>query len=121
LNREFNPERPNIAWATDITYIPTRSGWAYSAVVIDLYSKRVVGYSASSTMNTKLVLKALDMAIRHRKPMKGLTVHSYRGSQFGSIKFREKLKSHEFIQSMKWGNGGRCSKISKNIDTFYRL
>jgi putative transposase len=106
LNREFSPKEADRVWATDITYIPTISGWAYSCVIIDLYSKGVVGYSASSTMNTELVLEALDMAIRRRKPKKGLLIHSDRGSQFGSIKFRGKLKSHKFIQSMS--RKGNC-------------
>jgi putative transposase len=106
LNRDFNPKERNKAWATDITYIPTRSGWAYSCVIIDLYSKGVVGYSASSTMNTELVLEALEMAIRRRRPDKGLIIHSDRGSQFGSIKFRGKLKLYGFIQSMS--RRGNC-------------
>lgn len=106
LNREFNPKEANKAWASDITYIPTRSGWAYSCVIIDLFSKGVVGYSTASSMSTELVLKALDMAIIRRKPNKGLIIHSDRGSQFGSIKFREKLKFHEFVQSMS--RKGNC-------------
>ena len=118
LNREFNPEKPNIAWATDITYIPTRSGWAYSCVILDLYSKGVIGYSASSSMKTELVLEALDMAIRRRKPGKSLIVHSDRGSQFGSIKYREKLKSHEFIQSMS--RKGNCWD-NACVESFFHL
>jgi putative transposase len=118
LNREFNPKEANKAWATDITYIPTKSGWCYSCVVIDLYSKKVVGYSASSSMTTELVLEALDMAIRRRNPGKGLLIHSDRGSQFGSIKFRKKLKSHEFVQSMS--RKGNCWD-NACIESFFHL
>ena len=106
LNREFNPEKPDKFWVTDITYIPTRSGWSYSCVIIDLYSKGVVGYSVSSSMKTELVIEALEMAIRRRNPGKGLLIHSDRGSQFGSKKFREKLGSHKFVQSMS--RKGNC-------------
>lgn len=118
LNRNFNPEKPNAAWALDITYIPTRSSWAYSCVVIDLYSKGVMGYSVSSSMNTDLVLEALEKAIRFRNPGKGLIVHSDRGSQFGSKKFREKLKSHEFIQSMS--RKGNCWD-NACVESFFHL
>jgi putative transposase len=118
LNREFNPKEKNKAWAMDITYIPTRSGWAYSCVIIDLYSKGVVGYSASSKMDTELVLEALEMAIRRRRPEKGLIVHSDRGSQFGSIKFRGKLKSCGFIQSMS--RRGNCWD-NACIESFFHL
>jgi len=118
LNRKFNPKKPDIVWATDITYIPTRSSWAYSCVVIDLYSKRVVGYSSSSTMNTELVIEALEMALRRRNPGKGLLIHSDRGSQFGSKKFREKLKKHEFIQSMS--RRGNCWD-NACVESFFHL
>ena len=118
LNRNFNPGKPDTAWALDITYIPTRSNWAYSCVVIDLYSKRVVGYSVSSSMNTELVLEALDKAIQRRSPGKGLIVHSDRGSQFGSKKFREKLKSNEFIQSMS--RKGNCWD-NACVESFFHL
>jgi len=118
LDRKFNPKEANKAWAMDITYIPTRSGWAYSCVIIDLYSKGVVGYSASSSMTTELVLEALDMAIRRRKPGNGLLIHSDRGSQFGSIKFREKLKSHKFVQSMS--RKGNCWD-NACIESFFHL
>lgn len=118
LNREFNQKEKNKAWAMDITYIPMRSGWAYSCVIIDLYSKGVVGYSASSKMNTELVLEALEMAIRRRRPRKGLIIHSDRGSQFGSIKFREKLKSCGFIQSMS--RRGNCWD-NACIESFFHL
>lgn len=118
LNREFSPNEPNKAWATDITYIPTSSGWAYSCVIIDLFSKGVVGYSSSTSMKTELVLEALDMAIRRRKPVKGLLIHSDRGSQFGSMKYRKKLKSHKFIQSMS--RKGNCWD-NACVESFFHL
>ena len=81
LNRQFDPERPNQAWVTDITMIRTYEGWLYLAVVVDLYSRRVVGWSMQSRMRADLVFKALMMALLKRKPRPGLVIHSDQGSQ----------------------------------------
>lgn len=89
LNRDFNPTEPNKSWCTDITYISTKRGWVYLCVFIDLYSKKIVGWSVDSHMKTSLILKALKMAIIRRKPKKDLIIHSDRGSQYGSNEFKK--------------------------------
>lgn len=81
LARRFNPSGPNQAWVSDITYIRTRSGWLYLAVVLDLYARKVVGWAMAPTMHAELVCAALQLAIAQRQPTPGLIVHSDRGSQ----------------------------------------
>lgn len=84
LDRQFTVTSPNRAWVTDITYIPTREGWLYLCVYLDLFSRRVVGWAMSERMTTELVTSALSMAVRQRHPEAGLLVHSDRGSQYAS-------------------------------------
>ena len=74
LNRKFDVSKPNKVWASDITYIPTAEGWLYLAVVIDLYSRKVVGWSINKRMTRQLVIDALNMGIKNRNPKKGLTI-----------------------------------------------
>tara|TARA_R110000868_G_scaffold125077_2_gene330602 strand:+ start:33250 stop:33582 length:333 start_codon:yes stop_codon:yes gene_type:complete len=82
LNREFNVTEPNKIWATDITYIRTYEGWLFLAVIIDLYSRQVIGWSMSERINTDLVLDALTMACWRRKPKGDVLVHSDQGCQY---------------------------------------
>ena len=100
LQRQFNVSRPNQYWVGDITYIPTSKGWLYLATVIDLYSRKVIGWSMSNRMQASLVNDALLMAIWQRKPAKGLVWHTDRGSQYASQSHRDILKEHHIIQSM---------------------
>jgi putative transposase len=100
LNRQFSMAKPNQAYASDITYIWTQEGWLYLAVVIDLYSRKIVGWSMSSRMKATLVCDALKMAIWQRKPLKGLIVHSDRGTQYASAIYRQLLQEHGCIGSM---------------------
>jgi putative transposase len=100
LNREFTVDAPNKAYVSDITYIWTREGWLYLAIVIDLYSRKIVGWSMSSRMKAKLVIDALRMAIWQRKPEKGLIVHTDRGSQYASHEYRKLLNAHGLVGSM---------------------
>jgi len=106
LNRQFNPAKPNQAWTSDITYIRTRSGWLYLAVVMDLYSRKIIGWAMSPTMHTELVSRALLMAIGQRKPAAGLLLHSDRGSQYASHEYQDLLKQHGIICSMS--RKGNC-------------
>ncbi len=106
LKREFNPPSENKAWVQDITYISTQEGWLYLAVVIDLYSRKVVGYSMQDHMRKELVIDALDMAITARKPQQGLIVHSDRGSQYCSQLFQAKLGAYKMVCSMS--EKGEC-------------
>lgn len=102
LQRRFDPQqlRRDEAWVSDITYIRTWKGWAYLAVIIDLASRRVVGFAVANHMRTTLVLEALRMAVAQRKPGPGLVFHSDRGSQYTSEAFRAALASHGIRQSL---------------------
>jgi transposase InsO family protein len=100
LNREFAVDTPNTVWASDISFIATAEGWLYLCVFIDLYSRKVVGWSMSTRLQTEFVLQALMMGIVSRKPPKGLIVHSDRGSQYCSNLVRWRLERYEHIQSM---------------------
>lgn len=106
VDRNFAAAAPNEKWATDITYIPTLEGWLYLAVVLDLFSRRIVGWAMSARMTSDLVLDALHMAIRERKPAVGLIHHSDRGSQYTGAPYQELLKSHQFEVSMS--GTGNC-------------
>ena len=100
LDRQFNPDGPNQRWLTDITYIATREGWLYLAVVEDLYSRRIVGWSMAKTMTSRLVVDALDLAVQRRLPGKGLLAHSDRGSQYASAHYQQMLAHHGITCSM---------------------
>ena len=100
LSRQFDVSQPNRVYAADITFIWTQEGWLYLAVVIDLYSRKVVGWSMSSRMKAQLVCDALKMALWQRRPAEGLIHHSDRGSQYASGVFRELLNEHGIIGSM---------------------
>ena len=106
LNRAFSPAAPNRVWASDITYLWTQQGWLYLAVVIDLHSRRVVGWSMDRRMHKALVIRALLMAINLRKPPPGLIHHSDRGSQYASREYQKLLKRFGMICSMS--RKGNC-------------
>ncbi|MSP24840.1 MAG: IS3 family transposase [Myxococcales bacterium] len=99
-SRDFNPVAPNQVWAADITYVRTWQGWLYLAVVIDLFSRRVVGWAIAEHMRTELVLNALTMAFVARQPDAGLIHHSDRGSQYASHAHRQALDDNHAICSM---------------------
>ena len=99
LDRNFSPNNPNEVWASDITYIWTREGWLFLAVVVDLFSRQVVGWSLHKRMPKELVLSALRQAYFRRKPGPGLIFHSDRGSQYCSQEFRQQLDVYGMIQS----------------------
>lgn len=106
LAQNFKATAPNQKWAGDITYIATSEGWLYLAVVIDLYSRQVVGWSMSTRMTSTLVCDALSMALFRRGFPKNVIVHSDRGSQYCSKDYRALLESHDLIQSMS--RKGNC-------------
>jgi len=106
LNRQFNPTQPNQAWVSDITYIRTRSGWLYLAVVLDLFARKVVGWSMAPHMQATLVCRALQLAIAQRQPAPGLVVHSDRGSQYASDSHQALLSKYALIGSMS--RKGNC-------------
>jgi putative transposase len=106
LKRNFQPERPDAVWTSDITYIPTDEGWLYLAGVIDLYSRQVVGWSMQAHMQTRLVADALRMAWFRRHPEPGLIFHSDRGSQYCSHEFQGILRRYGMQSSMS--RKGNC-------------
>ena len=103
LGRRFSPsfaESPNRVWASDITYIPTREGWLYLSVVLDLASRRVVGWSMQETVGSSIVIDAIKMALSYRQPESGLLHHSDRGIQYAARDFRRLLRSRRIECSM---------------------
>jgi transposase InsO family protein len=106
LNRQFEPDGPNQVWVADITYVATRQGWLYVAVVIDLYSRFVVGYAMHRSIQRQLVIEAMEMALRHRGSCQGLIHHSDRGSQYASEDYQNLLKKHGMLVSMS--RRGNC-------------
>ena len=110
IQRQFDVPQPDQVYAADVTYVWTQEGWLYLAVVMELYSRKVVGWSMSSRMKAQLVCDALKMAIWQRRPKAGLIHHSDRGSQYASKAFRKLLRVNGFKGSMSrkgdcWDNG----------------
>lgn len=106
LNRDFYASSPDEKYVGDITYIPTSQGWLYLATVIDLYSRKIVGWSMDDTMKVSLVNDALKMALSNRNPQQGLIWHTDRGSQYASYEHRDLLKQYGIVQSMS--RKGNC-------------
>lgn len=106
LNRDFSATRPNERWVTDITYVWTDEGWAYLAVILDLFSRAVVGWALDATLATSLPIEALESALRRRRPNAALMHHSDRGCQYTSTGYRERLASHGITVSMS--RKGNC-------------
>jgi putative transposase len=100
LDRNFDVQAANRAWVGDVTYIPTAEGWLYLAVLLDLFSRRVVGWSTSATNDRELALRALDHALRARRPGPGLVHHTDRGSPYASDEYRRVLDGHAITASM---------------------
>jgi putative transposase len=106
LARDFTATRPNERWVTDITYVWTDEGWSYCAAILDLFSRSVVGWAVGASLSTALPLAALDMAVRRRRPGKGLMHHSDRGCQYTSGDYREQLSALGVTVSMS--RKGNC-------------
>lgn len=106
LARDFTAAAPNEKWACDITYIPTGQSWLYLAVVMDLFSRRIVGHATSSTLQKELVGSALQVALARRSPVEGLIHHSDRGSQYASTAYQDALVKARFVCSMS--RKGNC-------------
>ncbi|RZG77587.1 IS3 family transposase [Acinetobacter venetianus] len=118
LDRQFNPTHPNQLWVTDITYIRTHEGWLYLAVVIDLFSRIVVGWSMKSRITTDLVLDALLMALWRRNPKNKVLIHSDQGSQYTSYEWQTFLKHHNLESSMS--RRGNCHDNAV-AESFFQL
>ncbi|UNP27596.1 IS3 family transposase [Lysobacter gummosus] len=118
LAREFTAQEPNRAWVTDITYIRTHEGFLYLAVVLDLFSRRIVGWATRPTQHSDLVLQALLAAVWRRKPAPGLLLHSDQGSQFTSEDWQSFLKAHGIVCSMS--RRGNCHDNAA-MESFFQL
>ena len=106
LNQDFTVDAPDRAWVADITYIATKQGWLYLAVLVDLFNRKVIGWSASPTMTRALAIDALQMALDQRTPNQGLVHHSDRGSQYASADYQKLLSKHDIACSMS--RKGNC-------------
>lgn len=118
LQQQFSVAEPNRAWVTDITYIRTHEGWLYLAVVIDLFSRQVIGWSMQSRIDRELVLDALLMAVWRRQPKHEVIVHSDQGSQYGSHDWQAFLKAHGLVASMS--RRGNCHDNAV-AESFFQL
>lgn len=106
LNRQFKPAQSNSHWTGDITYIRTSQGWLYLAIVLDLYSRRVVGWAFSGQPNSELSTRALQLAVQHRRPEQPLLFHTDQGVQYSSDQFQRSLRTHGITASMS--RRGNC-------------
>ena len=105
LQQHFTIDKPDVVWVTDITYIRTYQGWLYLAVVMDLYSRKIIGWSMKATLAKEIVLDALLMAVWRRSPRGNVIIHSDQGSQYGSDEWSRFCRSHGLVPSMsRWGN-----------------
>ena len=106
LNRDFSASSTNMKWTSDITYVRTKEGWLYLAAIMDICSKKIVGYSMQKYLSRELVIEALNMAIKNRRPGRGLIIHSDRGCQYASLDYQQQLWRHGIICSMS--RKGNC-------------
>lgn len=118
LQRQFNPDAPDERWVTDITYIRTHEGWLYLAVVVDLFSRKIIGWSMQSRMTKDIVLNALLMAVWRRNPQKQVLVHSDQGSQYTSYEWQSFLQSLGLECSMS--RRGNCHDNAV-AESFFQL
>ena len=117
LQQDFTASGPNQKWAGDITYVWTREGWVYLAVIIDLFSRRVVGWAISNRMKQDLALRALNMAIAIRRPPPGCVHHTDRGSQYCAQDYQKLLRKHGFRVSMS----GKCNCYDNSaVESFFK-
>ena len=119
LDQDFTTDGPNQKWAGDISYIWTRAGWLYLAVILDLHSPRVVGWAVSNRMKRDLAIRALDMAVALRRPPEGCIHHTDRGSQYCSNEYQRRLSKHGFKVSMSgkghWYDNAMVETVFKSI------
>jgi len=119
LKQNFETEKPNTVWTSDITYVWTSEGWLYLAVILDLFSRQVVGWAMSDRLTSDFVVKALYQAIGRRQPASGCILHSDRGIQYASAAFRDVLMAYGFIQSMS--RKGNCYDNAVTESFFHTL
>ena len=122
VNRQFRAERPNQLWVSDFTYVSTWQGWVYVAFVVDVFSRRIVGWRQSSSMHTEFVLDALEQALYDRKPgqTQGLVHHSDRGSQYLSIRYSERLAEAGIESSVGSKGDSYDNALAETINGLYK-
>ena len=122
VNRQFRAERPNQLWVSDFTYVSTWQGWVYVAFVVDVFSRRIVGWRQSSAMHTEFVLDALEQALYDRKPSEddGLVHHSDRGSQYLSIRYSERLADAAIEPSVGSKGDSYDNALAETINGLYK-
>ncbi|OHE41542.1 MAG: hypothetical protein A2Y16_05275 [Tenericutes bacterium GWF2_57_13] len=116
VRQQFRPEGPNVVWAGDITYIKTRIGWVYLAIVMDLYNREVIGYAASQRIDTELVKRALGEAVGRYPDTQGTIFHSDRGTQYASSGYQNTLTSYKMLGSMSRGG---CPYDNSCVESFF--
>jgi len=119
LDRDFTATKPNPKWVMDLTDVPTLEGWLFLAVVVDLFSRRIVGWAMDATMTSRRVADALSMAVSRRGMVAGVIAHSDRGSQYASDHFQAELRRHRMVGSMS--GVGQCWDNAVIESTFGRL
>ena len=119
LKQNFTTDKENKIWTSDITYLRTNEGWLYLAIIMDIFSRRIIGWSIAGNLSTELILKAFKMAVINRNPSKGIIFHSDRGSRYTSSKFRNLLNNYGFIQSMS--STGNCYDNAITESFFHTL
>lgn len=119
LNQQFTAVRPNQIWLGDITYLATAEGWLYLAVLLDLYSRKIVGWSMQPTLHRQLVLDTFRMAFKNQRPQPGLLHHSDQGSQYASYDYQQLLAGHQVQASMS--RRGNCYDNAPVESFFARL
>ena len=122
VNRQFRAERPNQLWVSDFTYVSTWQGWVYVTFVVDVFSRRIVGWRQSSSMHTEFVLDALEQALYDRKPTEddGLVHHSDRGSQYLSIRYSERLAEAGIEPSVGSKGDSYDNALAETINGLYK-
>ncbi|MCK9930321.1 IS3 family transposase, partial [Frankia sp. Mgl5] len=113
VGRDFTAPAPNRVWTADVTYVPTGQGWRYLAVVLDLYARKIVGWSMSDEQKTPLVADALTMALQHQRPAPGVIHHSDQGAQYLSRNFATLCRRHEVRRSV--GSAGDCYAVTESF------
>jgi len=106
LQQRFSAQKANQVWVSDITFIRTREGWLYLAVILDVFNRQIIGWSMDSQLSHELLLDALNKALLQRRPEAGVIFHSDRGTQYASYAFRNLIERHGFVQSMS--SSGNC-------------
>ncbi|MCP3872394.1 MAG: IS3 family transposase [Desulfobacteraceae bacterium] len=119
VKRDCNPSKPNQIWTSDLTYIRTRDGWLYLCVILDLFSRKIVGWSMDKNMQSSMFVRALDMAKENRLQDSSVIFHSDRGVQYASNAFRKKLTEYKIVQSMS--RPGNCLDNAPSESFFHTL